>query len=84
MLLLPTTKMVLIELVYCKITGRTRALPKIHHFIPLEPWSCKKIKGKKRVMPVADNRDEDEVVEHVHTSNKECPRGLVNKNRPSF
>ena len=53
-----TTKMVLIELVYCKITGRTRALPKIHHFIPLEPWSCKKIKGKKRVMPVADNRDD--------------------------
>ena len=74
--------MVLIELVYCKITGRTRALPKIHHFIPLEPWSCKKIKGKKRVMPVADNRED--VVEHVHTSNKDCPRGLVNKYRPSF
>ena len=56
--------MVLIELVYCKITGRTRALPKIHHFVPLEPWSCKKIKGKKRVMHVADNREED-AVEHV-------------------
>ncbi|QQP58025.1 Uncharacterized protein FKW44_003212 [Caligus rogercresseyi] len=43
--------MVLIELVYCKITGRTRDLPKVHHFIPLVPWSCKKIKGKKKVMP---------------------------------
>ncbi len=49
--------MVMIELVYCKITGKSRDLPKVHHFIPLEPWSCKKIKGKKRVMTVpGDNR----------------------------
>ena len=40
--------MVLIEMVYCKITGKTRDLPKIHHFIPLEPWEGKKIKGKKK------------------------------------
>ena len=38
----------LIEIVYCKITGKTRSLPKIHHFVPLEPWSCRKIKAKKR------------------------------------
>lgn len=42
--------MVLVEIVYCRITGKTRSLPKIHHFVPLEPWSCRKIKGKKRVM----------------------------------
>ena len=58
--------MVLIELVYCKITGRTRALPKIHHFVPLEPWSCKKIKGKKRVMHVADNRQVRLLVKGLH------------------
>ncbi len=40
--------MVLIEMVYCKITGKTRDLPKVHHFIPLEPWEAKKIKGKKK------------------------------------
>ena len=40
----------MIELVYCKITGKQRAMPKIHHFIPLVPWSCKKIKGKQKVM----------------------------------
>ena len=40
--------MVLIEIVYCKITGKTRSLPKVHHFVPLEPWSCRKIKPKKR------------------------------------
>ena len=42
--------MVLIEMVYCKITGKTRDLPKVHHFIPLEPWEGKKIKGKKKRM----------------------------------
>ena len=42
--------MVMVELVYCKITGKQRAMPKIHHFIPLVPWSCKKIKGKQKVM----------------------------------
>ena len=42
--------MVLIEMCYCKITGKTRDLPKIHHFIPLEPWETKKIKGKKKRM----------------------------------
>ena len=42
--------MVLIEICYCKITGKTRDLPKIHHFIPLEPWEAKKIKGKKKRM----------------------------------
>ena len=42
--------MVLIEIVYCKITGKTRDLPKVHHFIPLEPWEGKKIKGKKKRM----------------------------------
>jgi hypothetical protein len=48
--------MVLIELVYCRITGKTRDLPKVHHFIPLTPWSVKKIKGKQRVISVADSR----------------------------
>lgn len=49
--------MVLIEIVYCKITGKTRSLPKVHHFIPLEPWSVKKIKGKRRVMNI-NNKNE--------------------------
>ena len=44
-------------MVYCKITGKTRDLPKIHHFIPLVPWSCKKIKGKKRVMKIDNTND---------------------------
>lgn len=48
----------LIEMVYCKITGKTRDLPKIHHFIPLVPWSCKKIKGKKRTMSRIDNTND--------------------------
>lgn len=52
--------MVLIELVYCRITGKTRSLPKIHHFVPLEPWSCRKIKAKRRpvynVTPCVDNK----------------------------
>ena len=38
----------LIEMVYCKITGKTRDLPKVHHFIPLEPCEFKKNKGKKK------------------------------------
>lgn len=42
--------MVLIEIVYCKITGKTRDLPKVHHFIPLEPWEAKKIRGNKKRM----------------------------------
>ena len=42
--------MVLIEIVYCKITGKTRDLPPVHHFIPLEPWEAKRIKGKKKRM----------------------------------
>ena len=46
--------MVLIEMVYCKITGKTRDLPKIHHFIPLEPWEAKKIKGKRRMKSVVE------------------------------
>ena len=47
--------MVLIEIVYCKITGKTRDLPKVHHFIPLEPWEAKKIRGnKKRMKSVVD------------------------------
>lgn len=50
--------MVLIELVYCKITGKTRSLPKVHHFVPIEPWSCRKIKGKKRVMNIGSKNDE--------------------------
>ena len=41
----------MIEMVYCKITGKTRDLPKIHHFIPIEEWAVKKIKGKRKVMP---------------------------------
>ena len=49
--------MVLIEIVYCKITGKTRSLPKVHHFIPLEPWSVKKIKGKRRVMNINGGKD---------------------------
>lgn len=50
--------MVMIELVYCKITGKTRSLPKVHHFIPLVPWSCKKIKGKQKVMGKFDNTND--------------------------
>ena len=50
--------MVMIELVYCKITGKQRAMPKIHHFIPLVPWSCKKIKGKQKVMERFDKSNE--------------------------
>ena len=50
--------MVMIELVYCKITGKQRAMPKIHHFIPLVPWSCKKIKGKQKVMNHEKTRNE--------------------------
>ena len=42
--------MVLIEMVYCKITGKTRNLPKVHHFIPIEPWEGRRIKGKKKRM----------------------------------
>ena len=47
----------MIELVYCKITGKQRAMPKIHHFIPLVPWSCKKIKGKQKVMNHENNKN---------------------------
>ena len=49
--------MVMIELCYCKITGRTRALPKVHHFIPLAPWTCNKIKGKRRQVNIDGNND---------------------------
>ena len=49
--------MVMIELCYCKITGRTRALPKVHHFIPLAPWTCNKIKGKRRKMNIDNSND---------------------------
>ena len=48
----------MIELVYCKITGKQRAMPKIHHFIPLVPWSCKKIKGKQKTMSKFDKANE--------------------------
>jgi hypothetical protein len=41
--------MVLIEMCYCKITGKTRDLPPVHHFIPLEPYEVKR-KGKKARM----------------------------------
>jgi hypothetical protein len=50
--------MVLIEIVYCKITGKTRDLPKVHHFIPLVPWSAKKIKGKAKVMSKFDSSND--------------------------
>ena len=49
--------MVMIELCYCKITGRTRALPKVHHFIPLAPWTCNKIKGKRRQMNIDNSNN---------------------------
>jgi hypothetical protein len=49
--------MVMIELCYCKITGRTRALPKVHHFIPLAPWTCNKIKGKRKQMNIDSTND---------------------------
>lgn len=29
----------------------------VHHFIPLEPWSCKKIKGKRRQMKIDGKND---------------------------
>ena len=29
----------------------------VHHFIPLEPWSCKKIKGKRRQMKIDGSND---------------------------
>ena len=48
----------MIEMVYCKITGKTRDLPKVHHFIPIEEWSCKKIKGKRRIMNKADSTND--------------------------
>ena len=35
---------------YCKITGKTRDLPPVHHFIPLEPYETKRTKGKKKRM----------------------------------
>jgi hypothetical protein len=50
--------MVLIEIVYCRITGKTRDLPKVHHFIPLVPWSVKKIKGNAKVMGKYDNSND--------------------------
>ena len=50
--------MVLIEICYCKITGKTRDLPKVHHFIPLVPWSVKKIKGKAKVMSKFESSNE--------------------------
>ena len=52
-------------MVYCKITGHTRALPKIHHFVPIAPWSVKKIKGIQKVMHVGDNRDVVQNVEQI-------------------
>jgi len=51
--------MVLIEICYCKITGKTRDLPKVHHFIPIVPWSCKKINGKAKVMTKYDTESHD-------------------------
>ena len=50
--------MVMIEMVYCKITGKRRAMPTVHHFIPLVPWSCKKIKGTQKVIDKFDNRND--------------------------
>ena len=50
--------MVLIEIVYCRITGKTRDLPKVHHFIPLVPWSVKKIKGNAKVMGKYENSND--------------------------
>lgn len=50
--------MVLIEICYCKITGKTRDLPKVHHFIPIVPWSCKKINGKAKVMTKYDTEND--------------------------
>ena len=50
--------MVLIEIVYCKITGKTRDLPKVHHFIPLVPWTVKKIKGTAKVMSKYDTSND--------------------------
>ena len=49
--------MVMIELCYCKITGKTRSLPKVHHFIPLEPWTCNKIKGRRKQMRADGKND---------------------------
>ncbi|XP_040565348.2 uncharacterized protein [Lepeophtheirus salmonis] len=65
--------MVLIELVYCRITGRTRDLPKVHHFIPLVPWSCKKIKGKKKVMPPSAPDGSKEQIKLVLDMSNEGP-----------
>ena len=50
--------MVLIEMVYCKITGKRRAMPTVHHFIPMVPWSCKKIKGNQKVMGKFDSSND--------------------------
>ena len=66
--------MVLIEMVYCKITGKTRDLPKIHHFIPLEPWVGKKIKGKKK-------RGRVSVVNISANDGSVGPTGKVNNNK---
>lgn len=63
--------MVLIEIVYCKITGKTRDLPKIHHFIPLEPWEAKKIKGKKKRMKSVVEMTNDSGPSLKATNNKQ-------------
>ena len=40
----------------------------VHHFIPLEPWSCKKIKGKRRQMKIDGSNDGPIVSESVSKS----------------
>jgi hypothetical protein len=32
-------------------------LKQVHHFIPLAPWTCNKIKGNKRVMNIDSTND---------------------------
>ena len=82
--------MVMIELVYCKITGKQRAMPKIHHFIPLVPWSCKKIKGKQKVMERFDKANEGATTklqkkeQFLNKSIKKISKGLDPSHHWSF
>ena len=35
----------------------TVAPSQVHHFIPLEPWTCNKIKGRRRQMKIDGTND---------------------------
>ena len=37
--------------------GHWCVLLQVHHFIPLEPWTCNKIKGRRRQMKIDGTND---------------------------